>query len=49
MRKILVIILILLFVFAFIRITTSTYENKKRRDNLKTFTVSEKTDNQRVV
>lgn len=42
MRKILAIILILLFVFAFIRITTSTYENKKRIDNSQTFSVSEK-------
>ena len=29
MKKIIAVILILLFVFALIRITTSTYENKK--------------------
>ncbi len=33
MKKILTVILILLFAFAFIRIASSTYENKKRRNN----------------
>ena len=42
MKKIIGVILILLFAFALIRITTSTYENKKRRDSLQTFSVSEK-------
>ena len=37
MRRILAIILVLLFVFAFIRIATSTYENKKRRDDSQIF------------
>lgn len=36
MKKILIIILVLLFVFAFIRITTSTYENFKRGQNINT-------------
>lgn len=40
MRKILAIILILLIVFTFIRISTSTYENQKRRNNAKEFTIS---------
>ncbi len=33
MKKCLRVILVLIFVFAFIRITTSTYENIKRRNN----------------
>ena len=33
MKKILITILILIVVFALIRITTSTYENIKRRNN----------------
>ena len=33
MKKILSVILVLIFVFAFIRISTSTYENIKRRDD----------------
>ncbi len=41
MKKILIIVLILFFVFAFIRITTSIYENKKRRDNAQGLSVSE--------
>lgn len=36
MKKMLIIILILLFVFSFIRITTSTYENFKRSQNINT-------------
>ena len=40
MRRIFVVILVLLFIFALIRITTSTYENKKRRNNVQTFTIS---------
>ena len=42
MKKIIAVILIFLFAFALIRITTSTYENKKRRDNLQSFSVPEK-------
>ena len=41
MKKIIAVILMLLFAFALIRITTSTYENKKRRDNLQSFSVPE--------
>ncbi len=45
MKKILIIILILLFIFAFLRITTSTYENFKRRQNIHTdFTPEEKNE-----
>ncbi len=41
MKKILITILILLLVFALIRITTSTYENIKRRNNAHVMPVSE--------
>ncbi len=40
MNKILIVILILLFIFAFIRITTSTYENLNREQNLKVLPVT---------
>ena len=33
MKKIILVVLIFLLAFAFIRITTSTYENIKRRNN----------------
>ena len=39
MKKIVVIVLILLFIFALIRITTSTYENNKRRNNAQAFPI----------
>ncbi len=41
MKKVLIVILVLLFVFAFIRITTSTYENIKRRNNAQVTPLSE--------
>ena len=41
MKKILISILILIFLFAFIRITTSTYENIKRRNNAQAMPVTE--------
>lgn len=41
MRKILAVIFILIFAFAFIRITTSTYENIKRRNNAQLFHIHE--------
>ncbi len=41
MKKSLVIILVVLFVFALIRITTSTYENKERGNNVQVLPMHE--------